>query len=586
MIEHIKMQRSHKGKIYTYPATIERKGGRIIFVDSPFKMKDEIKAMKGSHWHGRDEKPLKVWSVADCCRNNFQLEYLSGGNPYAHFDRPLIDITFERPLFEHQKTMVRHVLTYNHIILAAEMGVGKTLSSIEIMERSGHSDWWFVGPKSAIKAVEREFVKWDCKVTPKMLTYQGLVKIVKEWRSGDPAPHGVIFDESSRLKGPTSQRTQAAMGLADAMREEWEYDSYITLMSGSPSPKSPLGWWSQCEIACPGFIREGTPKAFEYRLAMFEKVKKVDGFYYDLITWLDDEDKCAKCGQHHLGNEDHEFVKSINEVSYLYQRMQGLVLPFLKKDVLDLPDLMHRVIECTPTRTVKRVAKTLVEIAPTAIQALTWTRELSDGFQYQMVKVGIKPCPVCEGRGDEGCEGCDGEGEVDDMQSETIKVPCPKDAIVKELLEEVEEQGRIVIFAGFTGSLDRIRELCLGQGWDVAQVDGRGWKVYGQEGLKKGVDVLDHWASDASRVAFVAHPQSGGMGLTLTESRMAVFYSNDFNPESRIQAKGRIHRPGMDYNRGATIVDIDHLPTDRYVRGILDDNRRLELLTLGEIPVE
>jgi len=73
------------------------------------------------------------------------------------------------------------------------------------------------------------------------------------------------------------------------------------------------------------------------------------------------------------------------------------------------------------------------------------------------------------------------------------------------------------------------------------------------------------------------------MGLTLTESRMAAFYSNDFNPESRVQAEDRIHRMGTDENLGATIVDLIHLPMDERVRDILKDNRRLELMTMGDI---
>jgi hypothetical protein len=64
---------------------------------------------------------------------------------------------------------------------------------------------------------------------------------------------------------------------------------------------------------------------------------------------------------------------------------------------------------------------------------------------------------------------------------------------------------------------------------------------------------------------------------------MAVFYSNDFDPESRSQAEDRIHRLGTDENLGATIVDLIHLPTDERVRDILRDNRRLELMTMGEM---
>jgi len=72
------------------------------------------------------------------------------------------------------------------------------------------------------------------------------------------------------------------------------------------------------------------------------------------------------------------------------------------------------------------------------------------------------------------------------------------------------------------------------------------------------------------------------MGLTLTEARMAVFYSNDFSPESRTQAMARIHRLGMDVNKGATIVDLFHLPTDEKVLNVLKDNRRLEQMRLDE----
>jgi len=40
---------------------------------------------------------------------------------------------------------------------------------------------------------------------------------------------------------------------------------------------------------------------------------------------------------------------------------------------------------------------------------------------------------------------------------------------------------------------------------------------------------------------------------------------------------------GMDSNLGGIIVDIYHLPTDEHVRNVLKENRRLELLTLGEV---
>jgi hypothetical protein len=98
------------------------------------------------------------------------------------------------------------------------------------------------------------------------------------------------------------------------------------------------------------------------------------------------------------------------------------------------------------------------------------------------------------------------------------------------------------------------------------------------------VDPLDFWSDmDNKSVAFVAHPESGGMSLTLIEARMAVYWSNSFKPEYRVQSEDRIHRKGMDENLGCVIVDLIHLPTDERVVEIIRENRKLELMTMGKI---
>jgi len=184
------------------------------------------------------------------------------------------------------------------------------------------------------------------------------------------------------------------------------------------------------------------------------------------------------------------------------------------------------------------------------------------------------------------CPTCHGKQEIPRRVRKTRSVPTPKTDALIDLLDENEEQGRIVIFAGFTGSLDHIIDVCHKSGWDTVRCDGSGWRVEDKESKRiGGVEPLDYWedTENKERVAFVAHPQSGGLSMTLTQARMSVFWSNDFNPESRSQAEDRIHRIGMDENKGATIVDLIHLPTDFSIREVLKDNRRLELLTMGAV---
>jgi hypothetical protein len=603
--------------------------GKIYFLKSPFALKDDIKAMQGARWHGYDpENPRKVWSIKDTLRNRTQLQIMMGNDPFEWFNQEVKTYDYSRPLRDYQQDMTNHWLTYHYEVWAVEMGCGKTLSAIDGMEKSGRTDWFWVGPKSGIMAVEREFKKWGISNTlnVKLLTYEGLVKLMKGW-DGSAAPHGVVFDEASRLKNAASQRSQAAQALADGIRREHGNDGYVLLMSGTPAPKSPVDWWALCEVTWPGWLKEGHPSAFEKRLAFIVNKDGPSGTYPSRIGWKDDDRKCSICGQlfdngpHDelaaaLNGEYHQYTPSINECSYLHERLTGLVIIKQKKDCLDLPEKQYRTVLCPPTPTTLRVAHSIAKNAPNVITGLTWLRELSDGFQYRDKVVGMTKCPACTDgtravwvdpdddnrtydqldlldagyvatlkKEEWPCDVCGGSLEVEQIERTAREVPCPKEPALIDLLEENEETGRVVIFAGFTGSVDRVTGICQSRGWDVVRMDGRGAHVFDTKNNQITGDPLDYWADLEShpRVAFVAHPKSGGMALTLTEARMAIYWSNSYEPESRAQSEDRIHRMGMDMNKGATIVDLIHLPTDESVIKILKDNRRLELMTMGEV---
>lgn len=614
---------------YKIPVTLNYENGRIFFKFGFNKtLMTEIKAMEDSKWHGYDEtNPRKVWSIKDNGRNKFQLDYLKGNNPYAHYDKPLIEVTTERTLFAHQLEMKAHGLTRKQCVLACEPGTGKTLAAIEIMEASGFSDWLYVGPLSAVKAVEYELKKWKSKIQPTMMTYEQVVKLIKNWPDGQKTLRGVIFDESSRIKNPTTQRSQAIFAYAEGIRNDWGDEGYIILMSGTPAPKAPTDWWNQCQTAKPGFLREGTLNKFKQRLALIvEKESLAGGVYPHIITWLDSEEKCGACGQlkdseNHgafalamAATDAHAFIPGSNEVGKLYDRMRGLVLVKLKRTCLDLPEKVYKIIKCVTPESIKRLAKIIKVKSSRAIEALTLLRELSDGFQYVEEPDGVEECPCCNGYKlieeyfnpteveqpitqeaiDSGklqkrtvtCNVCGGKGETQKLKRVTKYLDTPKEAELVTLLEQHEECGRIVIYAGFTGSVDRCVEVCHREGWFVIRVDGRGWQITDSQNNPidtEAIELFQDKLEDFPRVAFIAHPQSGGLGLTLTASPTIVYYSNDFNAESRQQSEERIHRPGMDLNLGATIIDIVNLETDEIVLENLKKKKDLQSLTMGEL---
>jgi hypothetical protein len=511
------------------------------------------------------------------------------------------------------------------------MGTGKSRAFIEIMEQIPNLQQdgvWYVGPRAGVRAVGRELIKWSAKVKPEMLTYNGLVKTLQEWPEGMPPPRMVCYDESSKLKNPSAQRGQAAMYLANQIRAYWGDEAYIIEMSGTPAPRTPDDWWHQCEIACPGYVKEGTKHKFKARLCIIEMQESIVGAKFPkVITWLDNPNKCAVCGmlasdnRHVRGDNVHTFVKSEDEVSNLYKRMKGLVVVKFKKNCLNLPDKQYRIIKVRPTPEILRAAKLIRAKTARAVTALMQLRELSDGFQYTEEIVGKEQCPNCMGIGmleapvpidpvkqmepqdikpenfelrTIQCPLCDGTKEIDHKERQTHFIPCPKDDVFIELLDEHEDIGRFIVWGGFQGSVDRLVEIAQKQGWFVLRVDGRGYHGFDpmgepvdDESLLSSLDATDNnfdqLFSRYPQVCWVGQPGAGGMAHTLTAAPTMLYYSNTYNGEDRMQSEDRNHRPGMNINRGATVIDVIHLPSDLLVLNALKDRRRLQSLTMGNL---
>ncbi len=610
------------------PGTLVVANDRIFFKFGFWKpLNEEIKKMEGRKYHGFEKPPRKIWSAPITEHNLFQLERMLGGNPYALYDAPLKPFTPIFPLRQHQIDMTAHILTRKCCIVAGEMGTGKTLTLIEAAHHIGplnSESFWYVAPKSALVSVRAEFNKWKSKIVPRFITFQGLVKIMKDWK-GQKAPRLVVFDESARLKNPSSQRSEAARELARGVRQDWGDEAYVVELCGAPAPKSPADWWHQCFVARPGFLIEGNIHLFKERLAVIVEKESIQGGKFPHIaTWKDATNKCNLCGEL-KGHDNHEaamctdpskfhdFVACKNEVEILHQRMKGLVIVKLKKECLDLPEKQYRELIYKPTPSILRAAGLIAKTARNAALALERLRELSDGFQYRMHKTGeTEECEVCLGSGKykewlnaEGnpvqageisaeervtdCSNCEGSGRQDKVARETVIIDTPKDEGLIDLLDEHEDIGRLVVFGGFTGTVHRITKKALHEGWRVIQVSESKWTMHGGDGeiIKEQpeelVRIFQEDFKNHPKLCWSAHPASSGTGLTLTASPSSYYFSNTFNADDRIQSEDRIHRMGMDINRGATIIDAFHLPSDRHVFDNIKKKRGLQAITLGEI---
>lgn len=620
-----------------YDIGVERRADKYIYFQIPFRLKDivvpEIKdSFEDAEWMGY-KTGERCWRVPETQLNCFRLQFYFGlGKPYEWYLRGLNLLPKLPGRYNHQNLMTSITVQYHQVLLGAEMGTGKTLATFDALKHLDEREIFWIAPRSALYSLQVEQEKWNFPHDIKYMTHHGLVKAMDQWESGKKPPKVVIFDESQRLKSDTAKRTRAAIHLADNMRAYYGREAIVVCLSGSPAPKSPLDLWSQARICQPGYLREGSTQAFKRRMCLtVEATSPVSGTKYPkLVTWWDNEAKCAVCGQfendqyhnmdYYIENGPyHTYRKSVNEVAKLPLRLKGLMTTILKHEVLkELPEKVYRTIHCPPTSSTLRAAAMITQMETRGSMALTRLRELSDGFQYEKEQVGVETCPVCHGEKtladsvyvgpvlDEFelpdpaahpewfepatvvCGRCDGFGEVPKLAQIAKHVATPKETVLKDLLEQYDEDQRVVIWAGFHGSLDRCLQIVNKAGWKSICVDSRGWRTTlgSEHGTKISPKLMLELFQDRKcdeRIAWIGHPGAGGTGVTLTASPVAIYYSNDFNFENRIQSEDRIHRPGMDVNKGATIIDLIHLPSDAYVLDNLMRKQVLQAQSVGDI---
>ncbi len=607
---------------------IEKRGKRLVF---RFRfnraLQAELKAAcSATRWNHFKEKE---WSAENTARTWFALDVLSEGPQSVRMWGKVLEFKPKREvLYHHQQELFNFALTRRCGLAAYDMGLGKTLTFIEVMEyirdnfvKEGleimldKDRFWVICPKNLRNTWADQIDDWDSSLRPKIITnsYQGIQKAMEQ---AVLPPQCVVVDESSNFRRK-SKRTDLAVELSNRVHKFWEHLAFTFCLSGRPSPKDYEDWWYQCEIAKPGFVREANLYKYRDRIGIYEKIEgryggtfskrtawcngtcldcgkpkdEHDGTAIDKMFELEDDGfdfaktctyipraKCTNCHQaHHQWYSCGSFVpdrKDVDEISQLGPRLAPLVLVRRKEDCADLPDKVYTVRRLTPTDDLIGMAEMVVEQCETKLQVLQKLRQMSDGFLYETVDDE-------EFRDEEMELKVKGVKKTVQMFDENPKL----DAFAEYVNELVEfGENRLIGYAAYKASIDLLIYKLLELDWKVIALDSRGLRGYN---LPDDAEPGDRWFRESHRdeenkVAFVGHPQSMGMGLNLQVSKHVFFYSNDFKAEYREQAIDRAHRLGMDDGK-VTITDFALLGTDLLVLQNLNNKKDAEDLTLGEI---
>jgi SNF2 family DNA or RNA helicase len=144
------------------------------------------------------------------------------------------------------------------------------------------------------------------------------------------------------------------------------------------------------------------------------------------------------------------------------------------------------------------------------------------------------------------------------------------------LLEEFD--GKAIIWARFVPELELIAE--------ALRVEYGNESVLLYHGGTSDDERAEHrhrFQNDAAARFFVASQSAAGIGITLTEASLVVYYSNTFDFEHRAQSEDRAHRIGQI--KSVTYVDLvaDNTLDGRIVQALKDKKDLAAIITKDNV---
>jgi SNF2 family DNA or RNA helicase len=448
-----------------------------------------------------------------------------------------------RAPFEHQKVMATVAAYLDGAMFIAEMGTSKTRSAIEAMAhhvREGNLDVVFVACPNRVKPTwRRELSTWTDELRHVVLS--GSIAERKQMIRNGPRRGGVyvlnfevlrhlapeiialarsgvkvgfVPDEAHKLRNPQAKMTKAAMEIAAVCT--WRLG-----LTGSPVLQGVHDVWSQWYIIDLGVT-------FGANFVQFRR-EFVDEDPYTF------ERRAAE--------------GALSEVG---MRMRRRGLRYRKEDCLDLPPKLYEVQEVEMTTEQKEAYD---QMAATLV-AMLRAGEVPPGFTF--------PGDADDDLGGE----LPGERKIATAATQLAMIlrlsqitsgfvpteehgvhlfaPNPKLDALEELVRENVVGQQIIVWARYRRDIeaicDRLRDL-------------NPVRIYGGMSERAGLASEEDFQAGRSRV-IVANPQSAGVGITLSAASLAIYFSQDYSLENRLQGEDRCHRPGSEIHNAVTYIDL------------------------------
>jgi SNF2 family DNA or RNA helicase len=326
----------------------------------------------------------------------------------------------------------------------------------------------------------------------------------------------IIVDESSRIKNPDAKRTERVMEL----RNQAEF---ARILSGTPITRAPTDIFSQMQFLRPGLLGTSSYRAF---VAEYAELLPPDHPMVEKLALIN-----PKVAKAQIVARDERGMPIYRNLDKLQRLLAPHTFRVLKKDCLDLPDKVFKQVYFDMAPRQRAAYKLLEDELRLELEdgEVTTVKALAALIKLRQITSGYFVVP--------------GTSEVQYIQDDN-----PRLAAMLDLQEDI--QGPFIVWAQFREELAALAAALTKAGRRVVQYHGG----VGDKAREEAVDRFQGGDADV----FLGQPQAGGIGLTLTAAETVVYYSNDFNLETRLQSEDRAHRIGTKRN----VVYIDLCAVD------------------------
>ena len=256
-----------------------------------------------------------------------------------------------------------------------------------------------------------------------------------------------------------------------------------------------------------------------------------------------------------LGGFEGRQIIAYKNLDELSRNVEGHSFRVLKKDCLDLPPKIYQRHFVQMSERQKKMYGTMKKgfIAELEGNLIEAPEAITRLLRLQQILCGWFP--------------------TENERVQPIDEKNPRIEALKEILEGIE--GKAIIWARFRADIRAIERL-LG---DLAV------SYHGDVDSDARELAIDRFQKDPAIRYFIGTPQAGGTGLTLTAAEYAIYYSNSFNLEERLQSEDRCHRIGTKNN--VTYIDIECQKSidSKIIKALRDKKNIADIITKDPISI-